>query len=70
VLEIFELYRRSRSLAAVVSELTARGGTTKSLKSLRGIRHTGRPFTKTSRTSANECDFLRRGTLPRGDLPG
>jgi hypothetical protein len=47
VREIFELYR-TRSLAALVSELTARGWTTKSWKSQRGVRHTGRAFTKVS----------------------
>ena len=49
--EIFALYRRHRSLASVVSELARHGWTTKSWKSKRGIRHTGRPFTKASLTN-------------------
>ena len=48
VREIFELYRKHRSLAVVVAELAQRGWTTKSWKSRRGVRHTGRPFTKAS----------------------
>src|SRR6266436_353249 len=48
VREIFELYRSHRSLAVVVAELAQRGWATKSWKSRRGIRHTGRPFTKAS----------------------
>jgi|SRR5579871_1881081 len=48
VREIFALYRRDRSLAAVVAELAERGWMTKSWKSKRGIRHSGRPFTKAS----------------------
>ena len=48
VKEIFELYRRHRSLAVVVAELAERGWFSKSWKSKRGIRHTGKPFTKVS----------------------
>ena len=50
VREIFDLYRRHCLLATVVAELARRGWTTKSWKSKRGIRHTGRPFTKASLT--------------------
>jgi hypothetical protein len=48
VREIFELYRTHRSLSAVVTKLSDRGWTTKSWKSRKGTRHTGRPFTKHS----------------------
>jgi site-specific DNA recombinase len=48
VRQIFELYRRDRSLLAVVEELTRRGWTTKVWKSKRGVRHSGRPFTSAS----------------------
>jgi DNA invertase Pin-like site-specific DNA recombinase len=48
VQEIFEFYRTHRSLAAVVAELAKRRWTTKSWKSRRDQRHTGRPFTKAS----------------------
>jgi len=74
VLEIFELYRRHRSLATVVSELTARGWITKSRKSLRGIRHTGRPFTKASLrhllTNATLCGKVRyHDVIYQGEHP-
>ncbi len=74
VRETFELYRRHRSLAAVVSELTTRGWTTKSRKSLRGIRHTGRPFTKASLrhllTNATFCGKVRyREVIYQGEHP-
>jgi site-specific DNA recombinase len=48
VREIFELYRRHRSLPNVAAELARRGWKTKAWKSQRGLRHTGRPFTKAS----------------------
>ena len=48
VSDIFELYRRHRSLAVVVSELAGRGWVNKSWKSRRGIRHTGKPFSRVS----------------------
>src|SRR5277367_6101574 len=48
VKDIFELYRRHRSLAVVIAELAERGWVSKSWKSKHGIRHTGKPFTKVS----------------------
>jgi hypothetical protein len=48
VREIFALYHRHRSLAVVVAELRARVWTNKTWKSRRGIRHTGKPFSKVS----------------------
>jgi hypothetical protein len=74
VREIFELYRRHRSLARVVLELTARGWTTKSRKSLRGIRHTGRPFNKASLRhllgNATYCGKVRyRDVIYPGEHP-
>jgi site-specific DNA recombinase len=48
VREIFELYRSSRSLSAVVTELSRRRWKTKSWRSKRSIEHAGRPFTKAS----------------------
>jgi site-specific DNA recombinase len=48
VREIFELYRNSRSLAAVVTELSRRRWRTKSWRSKPSIEHSGRPFTKAS----------------------
>src|SRR5258706_7741855 len=46
--EIFELYRRSHSLSAVVTELSRRRWRTKSWRSKPSIDHSGRPFTKAS----------------------
>ena len=72
VREIFALYQKHRSLAAVVAELEQRGWMTKSRTSLRGIRHTGRPFTKaslthllTNATYAGRVDY--RGSVYRGE---
>jgi site-specific DNA recombinase len=48
VREIFELYRSSRSLSAVVTELSRRRWRTKSWRSKPSIEHSGRPFTKAS----------------------
>jgi site-specific DNA recombinase len=48
VREIFEMYRRHRSLDSVVRELTRLGWKTKSWKSKRGLRHKGRLFTAIS----------------------
>src|ERR1700681_768314 len=45
---IFELYRSSRSLSAVVTELSRRRWRAKSWRSKRSIQHSGRPFTKAS----------------------
>jgi site-specific DNA recombinase len=45
---MFELYRDSRSLAAVVTELSRRHWKTKSWTSKRAIEHAGRAFTKAS----------------------
>ena len=46
VREIFSLYGRYRSVAAVLEKVMRRGWTTKSWKSKRGIRHTGRHLRK------------------------
>src|SRR5258706_10968734 len=48
VWEIFELYRSSRSLSAVITELSRRRWRTKSWRSKPSIDHSGRPFTKAS----------------------
>jgi len=48
VRQIFELYRSHRSLSSVLAELAHRRWNTKSWKSKRGIRHSGRAFTKAS----------------------
>jgi site-specific DNA recombinase len=48
VREIFELYRNSNSLSAVVTELSRRRWKTKSWRSKRAIEHSGRAFTKAS----------------------
>jgi site-specific DNA recombinase len=45
---IFELYRSSRSLSAVVTELSRRRWRAKSWRSKRSIEHSGRPFSKAS----------------------
>jgi site-specific DNA recombinase len=44
VRQVFELYTRHRSVAAVVEELDRRGWTTKRFQSKRGKQHGGRPF--------------------------
>ena len=54
--------------------LSARGWTTKSRKSLRGIRHTGRPFSKASLrhllTNATYCGKVRyRDVIYQGEHP-
>ena len=72
VREIFELYRTHRSLAAVVAELSQRGWTTKSWKSRKGTRHTGRPFTKHSLRlllcNATYCGKINyRGAVYQGE---
>ena len=72
VREIFELYRTHRSLAAVVAELSQRGWTTKSWKSRKGTRHTGRPFTKHSLrlllSNATYCGKINyRGGVYQGE---
>jgi len=74
VREIFELYRSHRSLAVVVAELAQRGWATKSWKSRRGIRHTGRPFTKaslrlllTNATYGGNVNY--RGVVYQGEHP-
>ena len=74
VREIFELYRSHRSLAVVVAELAQRGWATKSWKSRRGIRHTGRPFTKaslrlllTNATYSGNVNY--RGVVYQGEHP-
>jgi hypothetical protein len=48
VQEIFDLYRRHRSLAVLAAELNQRGWTSKTWQSRQGVRHAGRPFTKLS----------------------
>jgi site-specific DNA recombinase len=48
VRQIFELYRSHGSLSSVVAELAHRRWTTKSWKSMRGVRHSGHPFIKAS----------------------
>jgi len=48
VREIFELYRRHRSLESVADELARLGRKTKSWKSKRGLPHKGRLFTAVS----------------------
>jgi site-specific DNA recombinase len=48
VSEIFELYRKHRSLVDLAGEVAARGWTTKVWKSKEGVHHRGRPFTKAS----------------------
>jgi site-specific DNA recombinase len=70
--EIFEYYRKHRSLAALVGEATRRGWTTKAWKSKRGIRHRGRPFTKaslmlllTNAVYAGKVDY--RGVIYQGE---
>src|SRR6202162_1285830 len=45
---IFGLYRSSRSLSAVVTELSRRRWRAKSWRSKRSIEHSGRPFSKAS----------------------
>jgi len=72
VREIFELYRRHRSLHTVVAELARRGWTTKVWKSKKGRRHTGRPFTKaslrlllTNATYAGKVNY--RGVVYQGE---
>ena len=72
VVEIFELYRTHRSLAAVVAELAKRGRITKSWKSRRDQRHTGRPFTKASvrmlLSNATYCGKVNyRGVVYQGE---
>ena len=72
VREIFELYGSHRSLAAVVAELSQRGWTTKSWKSRKGTRHTGRPFTKHSLrlllSNATYCGKVNyRGVVYQGE---
>jgi site-specific DNA recombinase len=74
VREIFKLYREHRTLGAVVAELTRRRWTTKSWQSKRGIRHTGRPFTKaslrrflTNAVYAGKVEY--RGTTYDGEHP-
>src|SRR6202140_1129997 len=72
VREIFELYRSSRSLSAVVAELSRRRWKTKSWRSRPSIEHSGRPFTKASlgrflshAVYAGKVDH--RGALHTGD---
>ena len=48
VRQIYQLYREHGSLDAVVTKLAERGWTNKSWKSRRGIRHTGKPFSKST----------------------
>jgi len=48
VRETFELYRRHRSITAVVEQLACLGWKTKSWKSKRGLQHKGRFFTGAS----------------------
>jgi site-specific DNA recombinase len=74
VREIFALYQRHRSLAALVNELARRGWKTKSRTSQRGIRHTGRAFTKaslahllTNITYAGRINY--RGTVYKAEHP-
>ena len=74
VSEIFELYRRHRSLSAVVAEFAQRGWSTKNWKSKRGVRHIGRPFTKaslrrllTNPTYAGKVHY--RGATYQGEHP-
>ena len=74
VCEIFALYQKHRSLAALVAELLRRGWKTKSRTSQRGIRRTGRPFTKASLTHlltnityAGKINY--RGTVYQAEHP-
>ena len=72
VREIFELFGRHGSVSAVVAELRRRGRSTKSWRSKRGIRHGGRPFTKTAlvRLLANVIyagKINYRGTVYKGE---
>ena len=74
VREIFSLYQKRRSRAAVVEELARRGWKTKSWKSKRGVRHLGQPFTKASLTHlltnivyAGKVDY--HGTVDPGEHP-
>ena len=75
VCEIFALYAKQRSLAAVVAELGRRGWTTKSWKSRRGVRHPGRAFTKASLrlllSNPTYCGKVRyRGVIYEGEHAG
>ncbi len=74
VREIFEFYRRHRSLINLVKEATRRGWTTKVWKSRQGVRHRGRPFTKaslrlllTNMVYAGKVDY--RGVIYPGEHP-
>jgi site-specific DNA recombinase len=74
VREIFELYRKHRSLTVLVGEATHRNWTTKAWKSKRGVRHHGRPFTKaslrfllTNAVYAGKVDY--RGVIYQGEHP-
>jgi site-specific DNA recombinase len=74
VSQIFEFYRKHRSLAALVGEAARRGWTTKVWKSKRGVRHRGRPFTKaslrlllTNSVYAGKVDY--RGVIYQGEHP-
>jgi site-specific DNA recombinase len=74
VSEIFELYRKHRSLTNLVKEATRRCWTTKVWKSKQGIRHRGRPFTTaslrlllTNAVYAGKVDY--RGVVYQGEHP-
>ena len=74
VSQIFEFYRKHRSLTALLGEVTRRGWTTKVWKSKLGVRHRGRPFTKaslrlllTNAVYAGKVDY--RGVVYQGEHP-
>ena len=74
VRQIFELYRSHRSLSSAVAELAHRRWNTKSWKSKRGIRHSGRAFTKaslrmllTNAVYAGKVEY--RGVIYQGEHP-
>jgi site-specific DNA recombinase len=75
VSQIFEFYRKHRSLTALAEEAMRRGWTTKVWKSKRGVRHRGRPFTKaslrlllTNAVYAGKVDY--RGVIYQGEHLG
>jgi site-specific DNA recombinase len=74
VREIFELYRRHRSLESVAEELARLGWKTKSWKSKRGLHHKGRLFTagSLSRLLTNKIYVGKveyRGAMYDGEHP-
>ncbi len=74
VREIFDLYRRHRSLVVVADELNQRGWVGKSWESRQQVRHAGHPFTKltlrsllTNATYAGKVHY--RGETYPGEHP-